>query len=210
MPRKRVYGPDRSTQSGNVTNPGCDRTGREAVRTYSATAESALRGPARDGCGWPQRVLPILGGKTLMAILLVTAVAALTTANSHLPRPDQDDEAEELPGAGIIVRSEVVHLQIPETLWELACLQSQAQVVSDHNDLRLFLEQRHQTDLWYAVTTRGHQVNGGHSDITFVRHPYDDPLHFQEVLDILARAIGRTDGDTTSEYFGASVSIISN
>ena len=55
-----------------------------------------------------------------MTILLVSAVAALTTANSHLPRPVEDDESEELPGAGIIVRSEVVHIQIPEALWELA------------------------------------------------------------------------------------------
>jgi hypothetical protein len=210
MHRTRVYCPDTRVQSGNATNPGCDRTGREAVSIHSATAESTHRGSARGVCGWPQRVLPTLGGKTLMAILLVAAVAALTTTNSRLPRPDQDDEAEEIPGSGIIVRSEVVHLQIPETFRDLAYLQSQAQVLSNHNDLRLFLEQRHQTDLWYAVTTRGHQVNGGHSDITFVRHPYDDPHHFQEVLDILARAIGRTDDVTSSEFFAASVSIISN
>ena len=145
-----------------------------------------------------------------MTILLVSAVAALTTANTHLRRPVEDDESEELPGAGIIVRSEVVHIQIPEALWELVRVQSVAQVVSDHRDLRRFLEQRHQTDLWYAVTTRGHQVNGGHSDIKFVRHPYDDPQHFQEVLDILATAIGRTRGDPTSEFFAVSVSIISN
>jgi hypothetical protein len=210
MPRKRVDASDSSAQTGNATNPGCGRTGREVVRKDSATAESTHPGPAVCAISWPQRVVPILGGKTLMTILLVTAVAALTTANSQLPQPDQDDEAEALPGAGIIVRSEVVHLQIPETLWELACLQSQAQIVSDHSDLRLFLEQRHQTDLWYAVTTRGHQVNGGHSDITFVRHPYEDPHHFQEVLGILATAIGRTRGDPISEFFAASVSIISD
>jgi hypothetical protein len=173
-------------------------------------AESTNRGAEVCACVGPQRALPILGGKTLMTILLVGAVAALTMTNSQIARPDQDDETEDLPGAGIIVRSEVVHLQIPETFRELAYLQSQAQVLSDHNDLRLFLEQRHQTDLWYSVTTRGHQINGGHSDITFVRHPYDDPRHFQEVLDILARAIGRTNEDTSSEFFATSVSIISN
>jgi len=122
-----------------------------------------------------------------------------------LPQPAHEDETEEVPGAGIIVRSEVIQLRIPAVFRELARIQFQDQILRGHNDLRSFLERRRLQDLCYSLTTRGHQVNGGHSDITFVRHPYAEPHHFQEVLDILARTIGRTDRDTTADFSTASV-----
>jgi hypothetical protein len=74
--------------------------------------------------------------------------------------------------------------------------------------LQAILERRGQTDLWYALTTRGRQVNGAIADITVIRHPHRDSEHFQEFLEVLATAAGDPPHDPTLDYSGAEVHIL--
>ena len=119
-------------------------------------------------------------------------------------------EPADRPGSGIIVRSELLRLWLPQTLTELAKRQSQFRVVRTHEELQRFLELQDRKDLWYALTMRGHQVNGDFVDITFIRWPYDDPLHFPELLEILATAAGNPPRDPDADFSTASVHIIAN
>jgi hypothetical protein len=113
-----------------------------------------------------------------------------------------------MPGSGVVARSEVRHLWLPETLKDFAEHRSRSPAGRTHSELRAFLERRGKTDLWYAISARGHQVNGGFADITFIRRPYGDAQHFQEFLDILTTAAGDPPRYSTASYTGALVHIL--
>lgn len=157
---------------------------------------------------WFLRLLHVWGEKTGMLLLFASVMMGLVWLDSYLARPDQGVVGDDYPGAGIVVRSKQLHLWLPETVRELASPQSQVQTIRDHKDLRRFLESRHQESLRYAVTTRAYQANGGHSDITFIRRPYEDPHYFQEFLEILGDSGGKQDDNMVAGFLGASVHMI--
>jgi len=142
-----------------------------------------------------------------MVFVLVAPVIGLTWLNSCASRPSRLLEPDDKPGSGITVRAEVLHLWLPETLIDLAGHQAEYSVPQTHHELQTSLERRGQEKLWYALTTRGYQVNGGITDITFIRHPYRDPEHFQEFLDVLATVAGNPPRYPTLHYSGAEVHI---
>jgi len=74
--------------------------------------------------------------------------------------------------------------------------------------LKRFLGLRNQEDLWYALTTRAHQVNGRFVDLSVIRHPYHDPQDFPELLAVLAAAAGVPTRGLGSDFSTASVHII--
>jgi len=156
----------------------------------------------------PRRFQSIWGGTIFTMIVFAAGVVGLARLSFHVARQAQELEPADRPGAGIIVRSELLRLWLPQTLTELAKRQSQSRVVRTHGELQRFLELQDQEDLWYAQTTRGHQVNGDFTDITVIRRPYDDPLHFPELLDILATAAGNPPSYPNADFSKASVHII--
>ncbi|SIN72759.1 hypothetical protein SAMN05444166_0471 [Singulisphaera sp. GP187] len=181
-------------------------TSLERSPTRLLTTEINDRGTGRPTHGWLQRLLTVKGEKIMIGFFLATAMTGLAGVNLNGIRPAQGNDNDEVAGAGIIVRSEVLHLWLPETFRELAY--SPAQTVRDHQELRQFLEQRHLETLRYSVTTRGHQVDGGYSDIRYTRQPYEDAHQFQEFLDILAGVGGIPDHDLAAAFPGASVHFI--
>ena len=159
---------------------------------------------------WLRRIFQVWGHTVGMAILLGTGMSGLAWIDSDSNRPAQVSGGVELPiSPGVVVRSEIIHLWLPESLQELASLQSKSPIVRDYKDLRRFLEHRQWQSLRYAVTIRGHQVNGDHSDTTFIRRPYEDARCFQELLNVLADAGSPTVRDTAAAFPAASVHIIS-
>jgi hypothetical protein len=102
----------------------------------------------------------------------------------------------------------VLHLWLPETLIELASRQAQSPVVRDPGEMRRYLELREQECLWFALTTRGHQVNGEFVDMTVIRRPYQEPHLFPELRAMLAKAAGNPPRDPTAELSTASVHIM--
>jgi hypothetical protein len=156
----------------------------------------------------PRRFPSIWGGSIVMMIVFVAGVVGLARLSFHVARQAQKLEPADRPGAGIIVRSELLHLWLPQALTELAKRQSQSRVVRTHEELRRFLELQDRKDMWYALTIRGHQVNDNFVDLTFIRRPYDDPLQFPEFLNILATAAGHPPRDPDADYSNASVHIL--
>jgi len=91
----------------------------------SPTAEDARvqsndhKGSRGSGLAAGRRPLLLLtrsGDKVLMGIVLAAAMIGLNHAALHGSRLDQEVEADNYPGAGIIVRCEVIHLLLDETL----------------------------------------------------------------------------------------------
>jgi len=143
-----------------------------------------------------------------MVFVLVAPVIAFTWLDSRASRPSRVLEPDDKPGSGVTVRADVLHLWLPETLIDLAGHQPESSVPQTHHELQTFLERRGQEKLWYALTTRGYQVNGGIADITVIRHPHGARQHFQEFLDILATAAGNPPRYPTLHYSGAEVHIL--
>jgi hypothetical protein len=155
-----------------------------------------------------KRLLMLAWDKIVLAIVLVAAVIGLPGLASHATRPAEDLEPDNHSGGGIITRYELLRLWLPEVLNDLAQRQSQSPVVRVHRDLKRFLELRTQEDLWYALTTRGHQVDGRFVDLTFIRRPYHEPQVFPEFLAVLATAAGNPPRGPDSYLSTVSITII--
>ncbi len=143
-----------------------------------------------------------------MMMVLGGGAIGLIGLSHHVARQDQEVEPTNHPGAGMIVRSELVHLWLPRTLIELAQRQSRSPLVQSHEDLRRFLEVEGRQDLWYAMTVRGYQVNGEAADITIIRWPYDDAPHLPELLEILATIAGNPSRRPDADFSKAAIHII--
>jgi hypothetical protein len=156
----------------------------------------------------PGLLLGSWGEKVLMVFVLVAPLIGFTWLDSCASRPSRVLEPDDQPGSGVIVRAEVLHLWLPETLIDLVGHQSEYLVSQTHHELQPSLERRGHEKLWYASTTRGYQVNGGIVDITVIRHPYRDPEHFQEFLDVLSTVAGNPPRYPTLQYSGAGVHVL--
>jgi len=74
--------------------------------------------------------------------------------------------------------------------------------------LQRLLDLDHQDDLWYALSIRGHQANGGFADITFIRRPYTDSECFPELLNVLAMAAGNPPDYPTVDFLNFSTASV--
>ncbi len=142
-----------------------------------------------------RRFQALWGGTALMAIVFATGVIGLARLSGHVSHQAAKPDLANLPDAGLIVRTEVLHLWLPQTLFERAKCQSMQQLLA-------FPEQ---DDMWYAVTNRLHQVDGGFVDLTLIRRPYNDPSHFEELLQILATVAGNPPHTPDTDYSKAEV-----
>jgi hypothetical protein len=155
------------------------------------------------------RLLINWGQKIFLISALVAFPIGLAWLGSCASGPCRPAEPSDKPGSGVVVRTELVRLWLPETLIELSERRSLSAVPQTHSDLRFFLERRSQTNLWYALTIRGHQANGGNADVTYIRRPYGDLEHFQEFLDVLAAVAGENPQYSTMSYASAELHILS-
>ena len=147
-------------------------------------------------------------GNFMIVVVIATAAIGLTKFNAAGPRPSEAQEFSDPPGSGVIVRSEVIHLWLPETLVDLARHEFPALVALSHQELKKALERRGQENLWYAITVRGHQANHGVSDISFIRYPYRQPENLQELMDVLAAVAGSPPRHPCADYSAAVVEIM--
>ena len=142
-----------------------------------------------------------------MTIIFVAAVLGLICFADLVTRQGPELAPADRSGLGIIVRSEVLRLWMPEAT-EMAICQLQRPALQTHKELKRFLELHDQKGLWYALTARAYQANGHCVDLTFVRQPYKDSAHFPEFLAILAAADSRPPCNRTVEFSRVSVHVI--
>jgi hypothetical protein len=136
----------------------------------------------------PRPLVLVQGAATALVVLVAAAMAGAAWLTADSIRPEEGVESDAYPGAGMIVRSEALHLWLPDRIGELASHPDRLAILRDYEGFRRFLERRGQETVHFAVTYRAYQVNGGRTDITFVRRPYDEPSVFQELSAILAGA----------------------
>jgi hypothetical protein len=154
--------------------------------------------------------LRALGEILGIALVLVAVVIGLVQLGFHAPPPGPTSQEEYGGDGGAILRWDVRRIRIPETLAELAREQLHSRVIRDHEGIRRYLEQRNQKGLWYAINLEGERSGGSRSAATYIRHPYDEPYRFPELLEILARATGKSSDVSHSNFSGASVDIFSD
>jgi hypothetical protein len=155
-----------------------------------------------------RRVLRNWAGSAGMLMMIVSGVIGLHRFSLQVTGRAQPADPTNLPDAGLIVRSELIHVWLPETLSGFATRQSRPKAFRTHDELRNYLERQDNEKLWYALKFRTHQVDGGVLDVTFIRWPYDDAIHFNELLDVLATAAGNPPEDADPDYSRATVQVI--
>jgi hypothetical protein len=155
-----------------------------------------------------KRFLAPWGESAWIGVILAAAVIGLSHLGIHAPRPDPETEADDHSGRGTVVRNELLRIWLPETLSDLARRQSQCRVLQNHEELKQFLERDEQEELWYALTWRGHQANGGFADITVIRHPHREPQYFPEFLAVMATSAGNPPSGPDLDFSTGAVSLI--
>jgi hypothetical protein len=148
-----------------------------------------------------------LVGNLVIVVVLVTTAIVLTRFSALIPQPGAAPDFGDGPGSGVIIRSEVIHLWLPETVVDLARHGSPALAARSHQELKEVLERRGQQNLWYAITIRGHQANDGASDISFIRYPYREPERDREFTDVLATVAGSPTRQRSADYSKSTVHI---
>jgi hypothetical protein len=105
--------------------------------------------------------------------------------------PAEAPAPEQPPDSGIVVRIEDSAIWIPEALRDLARHHAGLSVDCSLEEAQTYLEQKGWRVAWYALTRRGHQVNGGFAEIIQVRRLSDAGDHLDEFQSVMAAAAGR-------------------
>jgi hypothetical protein len=112
------------------------------------------------------------------------------------------------PGTGIILRSEVTAIWMPQALRDLARHQAGSLVDRSPEELRTYLERNGWRAAWYALTYRYHQVNRESGEITQIRRLSEAADHLDELRAVMATAAGRPPRYDGLEVSHARVEVI--
>ena len=112
------------------------------------------------------------------------------------------------PNSGIVVRTEVTALWIPDALRNVAQGEAGATIFHSPEALQTELERRGLNDAWYALTYRGYQVNGDSAESTQVRRISEAPAHIEEFQYMMATAAGNPPRHEGREFSQVKVGII--
>jgi hypothetical protein len=149
-----------------------------------------------------------LAGNLMIVFVLVTTAIVLTQFDAATPRPSAATEFSDPPGSGLIVRSEVIGLWVPETLVDPAGHESPALVARTHPELKTILENRGQENLWYAITFRAQLADHRAEESSFIRYPYRQPEYLAEFMDVLTAVEGSPPRHPCADYSAAVVHVI--
>jgi len=176
--------------------------------------------PLQDTCqqrGTPSTLLTVavsLLWKVGTASAMIAPVIALILASPCTPSPDADGlsalapDAEEAPGSGIVLRIEVTTIWIPQVLLDLARRKAATLVDRSPEDLKTYLERYKREAAWYALTYRGHQVNGRFAESTQIRRLSEAADHLDELQAVMATAAGRPPRLDGRDFSRARVEVI--
>jgi hypothetical protein len=146
---------------------------------------------------------------TLVGFVAIAIAIGLAWPKFQATQPAGEPELDEPPNSGLIVRTELLCVCIPQALIDLARRDREAHVSSTYDDWKSTLARHGHQNVCYGLVVRTHQKNGRVVDLTFVRYPHRDPEKFQELLDLLAIADGRPPaGDPDRDYSKTKVQVV--
>ncbi len=138
-----------------------------------------------------RRLLWRLVGNPITLVGFVAIAIGLAWTRFVATQPAREPELDEPPNSGVIVRSEVLYVCIPQALIDLAKRDLEAHVAWTHDDWKAALERQGHENVCYGLIVRAYQTNGRAVDLAFVRYPHREPENFEALLDVLAIAADR-------------------
>jgi hypothetical protein len=125
-----------------------------------------------------------------------------------LGSPAEAPATEGPPGSGIVVKTEVTAVWIPQALRDLARRQAGTPVDWLHEEVQTYLARNGWRSAWYALTCRGYQLNGQYGEITQIRWLSEAADHFDELRAVMATAAGSPPRYEGPDFSHARVEII--
>jgi hypothetical protein len=138
-----------------------------------------------------------------MAVAFASLVC-LMWVGYHAGAPDADTP----PGSGIVVHTEITAVWLPRALVDQARGGSGLPVVRSPDELRTCLERNGWPDPWYALTSRGYQVNGQCSEWTQIRWLTQAADYPDELQAVMATAAGRPRRCEETDFTYARIEVI--
>jgi hypothetical protein len=138
------------------------------------------------------------------AAVVIASLVGLTWVGHHAGAPDPEDP----PGSGIIIRTEVTSIWVPQALCDLARHRTGPPVDRSPEELQTYLGRNGWSAAWYALTYRGHQVNGGFREITQIRRLSEAADHLDELRAVMATAAGKPPRFEGGDFSHARVEVI--
>ena len=143
-----------------------------------------------------------------LAVVLSAVILGWPRTEFHTASPPPEDSSDSPPGAGIVVRSEVDIIWLPQALLKLAQRQTELPVTRSLEELQTYLKQQGLANPWYALKYRSYQVNGEVAEVTLIRRPLESPEHFGEFQNVMAAAAGKPRKEPGLDFSLATVVMI--
>jgi hypothetical protein len=159
---------------------------------------------ARDSQPKAIALLSILVQQAGTAVVVIAGIVGLVCVGFRAGAPGPEDP----PGSGIVVRTEVTALWIPRALRDMADCEAGAPIFRSPEALQTELRHRGLKDAWYALTYRGHKVNGEFGELTQIRHLGDAADHLDEFQAVMATAAGSPPRYEGRDFSHARVEVI--
>jgi hypothetical protein len=157
-----------------------------------------------------RRRLSRLVGNPITLVAFVAIAIGLAWSRFDATQSAREPEPDEPPNSGLIVRSELLYVCMPQPLIDLAKRDLEAHVASTYDDWKASLAHHGHQNVCYGLLVRAHQKNGRVVDLTFVRYPHREPQRFQELLDVIGIAAGRRPaGEYNRDYSRTTAQIAS-
>jgi hypothetical protein len=135
---------------------------------------------------------------------MLALLMGLTWAGHHASMPDPEDR----PGSGIVMRTEVAAVWVPQALCNLARLEAGHRAHFTPQEVQTFLEKHGWQTASYALTYRGLQVNGEFGELTQIRFLSEAADHLDEFRAVMATAAGRPPNFEDGDYSHSNVELI--
>jgi hypothetical protein len=144
-----------------------------------------------------------------MATTLVVPVVALMCFGIMQPgSPPEATAMEEPPGSGIVLRTEITAVWIPRALRDQTRRKVGLLANPSPDALQTCVRRNEWGDAWYALTYRGHQVDGRFAEITQIRPLREAVDHLEELRAVMATASGKSHFSQGADFSNARVEVI--
>jgi hypothetical protein len=135
---------------------------------------------------------------------MIASLVGLTSVGNHASVPDPEDQ----PGSGVVIRTEVAAVWVPQALCNLARLEAGHRMHFAPEEVQTYFEDHGWKTAWYALTYRGLQVNGQSGELTQIRFLSEAADHLAELQAVMATAAGRPPYFEDVDFSHSSVEII--